>query len=255
MVSAERLIYLIPQYLSNSVSDKKGQTMSLTQRIVKRVATGLVALVTACGPEMNVPSVDNGSRPSQDATDVYTPQPDAGFYDATLAPDTITPYDSGMSNPDARIDSGIYDAGMRDTSTVHPDARTNPDAMPNPIDAGRINQAPIVYAGPSMELELDVDYCFNFARNPTMMPQSCQGPNARWAPGHSPAGTGSYDPDGTIVRYTVRLDKNNPMAPTRHNAMGVFVWGYWGPVESIMEVGAEDNEGATGYSETTVNVR
>ena len=220
---------------------------NLLQRVRRGMNTGLVALVVACGPaEMNTPSVDNGSKPSDnDAADVYTPEPDAGFYNDAQTPDAGVGYADAMAKPDA----------MRplDGSVTYADARTNQDAMG--MDVGRINQAPIVYAGSSMELELDVDYCFNFARNPTTMRPSCRGSNTRWAPGHSPAGTGSYDPDGTIVWYTVRLDKNNPMAPTSRDATGVFSFGFWRPGEYIFEVGAEDNEGARTYSETTVNVR
>ena len=112
---------------------------NLLQRVRRGMNTGLVALVAACGPaEMNTPSVDNGSKPSDnDAADVYTPQPDAGFYNDAQTPDSGVGYADAITKPDARtIDSGMYDAGMRDTGVNNPDARTNPDAMLTDSGAG-----------------------------------------------------------------------------------------------------------------------
>ncbi|MFA4886963.1 MAG: PKD domain-containing protein [Candidatus Nanoarchaeia archaeon] len=125
---------------------------NLLQRVKRGMSTGLVALVTACGPaEMNIPSPDNGSKPSQDVADVYTPQPDAGFYDDAQTPDAGMTYADAMPKPDAMrpLDSGMYDAGM-----TYQDARTDPDAMlprdggvvyPDaaPVDSGSMGVPPI----------------------------------------------------------------------------------------------------------------
>ena len=181
---------------------------SLLQHIRSGMGTGLVALVTACGPEMNVPSVDNGSNPSQDATqttDVYTPQPDAGFYDATFVPDATTPYDGGMPKPDARVDSGMYDAGM-----AHPDARTNMDAMPTLTDSG-VGTPPVCAPNllnqyerairQSLGLNLGTQPC-NCSADPPL--GSTGNPEMRMYRAEWGDGSWNQDPDGLVFHPYIR---------------------------------------------------